>query len=155
MGEKEPVGPHVLKMIGYIEYLERLGFPLTPEAQNDLVLQSLNSKYSSFIMIYLRNEIEKPLTELLSMLRTAENNMKKAELTAMMKVQKETAKPNGKGKNKKKQLKKTANKTNFKKASKPKGGVPKEGDCHHCRKLGHWKGNCYAYLEDLKKKKGS
>ena len=33
-----PVGPHVLKMIGYIEYLEHLGFPIGREAQIDLIL---------------------------------------------------------------------------------------------------------------------
>ena len=39
------------------------------------------------------------------------------------------------------------------KALKPTGGVPKVGDCHYCKKPGHWKKNCHAYLEDLKKKK--
>ncbi|KAL8131590.1 hypothetical protein AgCh_007503 [Apium graveolens] len=39
------------------------------------------------------------------------------------------------------------------KALKPKGGVPKVGDYHYCKKPGHWKRNCHAYLEDLKKKK--
>ena len=39
------------------------------------------------------------------------------------------------------------------KALKPKGGVPKVGDCHYCKKPGHWKRNCHDYLEYLKKKK--
>ena len=155
MGERDPVGPHVLKMIGYIEYLDRLGFPITPEAQTDLVLQSLNSNYSQFVMNYLMNEIEKPLTELLSMLRTAESNMKKAGPAPIMMVQKGNAK--GKGKGKKKIGSKSGAKpySKTKQALKPKGGVAKEGDCHFCGKPGHWKRNCHAYLEELKKKKGS
>ena len=40
-----PVGPHVLKMIGYIDYLECLGFGLAQEAQIDIILQSLNINY--------------------------------------------------------------------------------------------------------------
>lgn len=155
MGERDPVGPHVLKMIGYIEYLDRLGFPITPEAQTDLVLQSLNSSYSQFVMNYLMNEIEKPLTELLSMLRTAENNMKKAGPAPIMMVQKGNAKGNWKGKKKigSKSFAKPNSKT--KQALKPKGGVAKEGECHFCGKPGHWKRNCHAYLEEVKKRKGS
>lgn len=56
-GDHDPVGPHVLKMIGHIEYLEKLGFPLMHEAQTDLVLQSLNINFSHFFMNYLMNEI--------------------------------------------------------------------------------------------------
>ena len=41
MAEGSPVGAHVLKMIGYVENLERLGFPLSQELAIDLVLQSL------------------------------------------------------------------------------------------------------------------
>ncbi|XP_063945934.1 uncharacterized protein LOC135151419 [Daucus carota subsp. sativus] len=41
------------------------------------------------------------------------------------------------------------------KALKPKGGVQKDGDCHYCKKPGHWKRNCHAYLENLKKKKAA
>ncbi|KAL8089365.1 hypothetical protein AgCh_038983 [Apium graveolens] len=39
------------------------------------------------------------------------------------------------------------------KAFKPKGSVQKVGDYHYCKKPGHWKRNCHAYLEDLKKMK--
>ena len=46
-GESDPVGPHVLKMIGYIEQLDTLGFPLWLETQIDLILQSLNKNFFS------------------------------------------------------------------------------------------------------------
>nr|GEX27016.1 hypothetical protein [Tanacetum cinerariifolium] len=29
----------------------------------------------------------------------------------------------------------------------------KEGQCHHCKEIGHWKRNCPIYLAELKKKK--
>ena len=32
-GVNEPVGPHVLKMINYIERLEKIGFPLKEESR--------------------------------------------------------------------------------------------------------------------------
>ena len=38
LAERSPVGAHVLKMIGYVENLERLGFPLGQELATDLVL---------------------------------------------------------------------------------------------------------------------
>ena len=47
----------------------------------------------------------------------------------------------------------------FKKASKPKGGIVvvadkiDKGNCHWCKEEGHWKRNCPAYLESLKKMK--
>ena len=37
-GERDPVGPHVLRMIGYIEYLAKLGAPIAVEHQIDLIL---------------------------------------------------------------------------------------------------------------------
>ncbi|KAG8485641.1 hypothetical protein CXB51_018879 [Gossypium anomalum] len=40
LAEGSPVGPHVLKMIGYIESLSKLGFPLSQELATDVILQS-------------------------------------------------------------------------------------------------------------------
>lgn len=62
-GDRDPVGPHVLKMIGHIEYIEKLGFLLMHKAQTELVLQTLNISFSHFVMNYLMNEIEKPLVK--------------------------------------------------------------------------------------------
>ncbi|KAG8492880.1 hypothetical protein CXB51_010053 [Gossypium anomalum] len=44
--EGSPVGPHVLKMIGYIDSLSKLGFPLSQELATDVILQSLPDSYS-------------------------------------------------------------------------------------------------------------
>ncbi|VFQ60818.1 unnamed protein product [Cuscuta campestris] len=48
-----PVGPHVLKMIGYITNLEKLGFSLQKELAADLILQSLPELYKGFVMNYM------------------------------------------------------------------------------------------------------
>ncbi|XP_074322959.1 uncharacterized protein LOC141659921 [Apium graveolens] len=37
-GDRDPVGPHILKMIGYMEYLATLGSAIGPEAQIDMIL---------------------------------------------------------------------------------------------------------------------
>ena len=103
------------------------------------------------------NEIDKTPTELLTMLRTAETNMNKASPAPIIMVKKGNAKRKGKWKGKKKIGSKFVNpKPAFKRALKPTGGVVKgvaKGDCHYCKKLGHWKRNCQVYLEDLKKMK--
>ncbi|KAL4384497.1 hypothetical protein GQ457_15G019100 [Hibiscus cannabinus] len=41
MNEGFPVGAHVIKMMGYIQTLEKLGFPLKNELATDVILQSL------------------------------------------------------------------------------------------------------------------
>ena len=41
MAEGNPIGAYALKMIVYVENLERLGFPLSQELAIDLVLQLL------------------------------------------------------------------------------------------------------------------
>jgi len=41
LAEGSPVSPHVIKMIGYIEALDRHGIELDPELVTDVILQSL------------------------------------------------------------------------------------------------------------------
>ncbi|XP_012453400.1 uncharacterized protein LOC105775429 [Gossypium raimondii] len=132
---RKPIGPHVLKMIGYIESLSKLGFPLSQELAIDVILQSFPDSYSH-------------------MLRTTESNMKKTGPKPIVKVcnnkgkgkAKPKTKPKGKGRPKSK---------NGKATLKPKGGVAKEGNCFHCGVIGHWKRNCPVYLEEVKKAKES
>ncbi|KAG8501131.1 hypothetical protein CXB51_003262 [Gossypium anomalum] len=45
MVERTFVGTHVLKMIGYIESLEKLRFPLGVELTTDVILQSLMDSF--------------------------------------------------------------------------------------------------------------
>ncbi|XP_074336987.1 uncharacterized protein LOC141674165 [Apium graveolens] len=74
-GDHDLVGPHVMKMIGYMEYLATMGSAIGPEAQTDLILQYLNNNYAQFVMNYNMNEIDKTPTELLAMLKTVETNI--------------------------------------------------------------------------------
>ncbi|KAK8541025.1 hypothetical protein V6N13_026489 [Hibiscus sabdariffa] len=63
--------------MGYIQTLEKLGFALNDELAIDVVLQSLPDSFNQFVLNFNMNEINKTLPQLLSMLRTAEGNMKK------------------------------------------------------------------------------
>src|SRR6266498_4155901 len=76
MAEGASVNSHVIKMIGYIENLERLGFPYNQDLAIDIILQSLPPSCSSFIMYYNMNGLEKSLIELHGMLKTAKQNIK-------------------------------------------------------------------------------
>ncbi|KAK8553907.1 hypothetical protein V6N12_030886 [Hibiscus sabdariffa] len=149
MSEGSPVGAHVIKMMGYIQALEKLGFALNDELATDVILQSLPDSFNQFVMNFNMNEINKTLPQLLGMLRTAESNMKKggSKSVLMVRVAKEkgkkVAKSKGSGKTKPK----------GKDALKPTGGISKDGKCFHCGKTGHWKRNCPIYLEDVKKAK--
>ncbi|XP_074337000.1 uncharacterized protein LOC141674178 [Apium graveolens] len=105
-GECDSVGPPVLKMIGYMEYLATLGSAISPEAQIDLILQYLNDNYAQLLMNYNMNEIDKTPTELLAMLKTVETNIQKASHAPIMM------------------------------ALKPRGGAANGDTCHYCKKPG-------------------
>ncbi|KAK8590159.1 hypothetical protein V6N13_088942 [Hibiscus sabdariffa] len=149
MSEGSSVGAHVIKMMGYIQMLEKLGFALNDELATDVILQSLPDSFNQFVLNFNMNEINKTLPQLLGMLRTAESNMKKGGSKSVLMVRvarekgKKVAKSKGSGKTKPK----------GKEALKPKGEISKDGKCFHCGKTGHWKRNCPIYLEDVKKAK--
>lgn len=42
-GEGDAVGPHVRKMLGYIDYRDTLGFYIGLETHSEFILQSLNN----------------------------------------------------------------------------------------------------------------
>ncbi|KAK8652571.1 hypothetical protein V6N13_126601 [Hibiscus sabdariffa] len=53
MSEGTPVGAHVIKMMGYIQTLEKLGLALNNELVTDIILQSLSDNLKQFILISL------------------------------------------------------------------------------------------------------
>ncbi|KAK8583636.1 hypothetical protein V6N12_067899 [Hibiscus sabdariffa] len=129
MTEGTPVGAHVIKMMGYIQTLEKLGFSLKDELATDLILQSLPDSFKPFVLNFNMNEINKTLPH------SPRSEKKRKE--------KKVAKSKGNGKTKAK----------GKNALKPKDGISKDGKCFHCEKSGHWKRNCHVYLEEVKKAK--
>ncbi|XP_074342954.1 uncharacterized protein LOC141680699 [Apium graveolens] len=62
-GDHDLVGPHVLKMIGYMDHLVTLGYTIGPKAHIDLILQSLNNYSAQLIINYNMNEIDKTPTD--------------------------------------------------------------------------------------------
>ena len=95
IAEGSPVGPHVLKMIGYIERLGNLGFVMDNDLYVDLVLSSLPPSFSNFIVNFNMNNMEKMLPELLAMVRQAEKDMRKGKSSQVLMV---NQKGKGKGK---------------------------------------------------------
>jgi len=132
MSEGESVSAHVLKMKGYIDHLERLGYPLSLELSTDLILHSLPGSFSQFVMNYNMNNMEKSIPELHGMLKTAEGNIKKP--THVLNVNTRIMKKKVKGKGKAKGAK---GKGKAKPKPEPKAKVPKEGTCFHCNQPGH------------------
>jgi len=69
MTKGSSMNTHVLKMNGYIEKLEQLGFVMDRKLSVELVLQSLPQNFSQFIMNYHMNKLDSTLPELFNMLR--------------------------------------------------------------------------------------
>ena len=72
----EPVSPHVLKMIGLFENMERLDAGYSTEMAIDIILHSLHKGYDQFKMNYNIHSMEKTFTELHGMLKQAEQTHK-------------------------------------------------------------------------------
>jgi hypothetical protein len=103
--EDSPVSPHVIKVMGYIETLDKLGCELKDDLATDVILQSLSVSYEPFIMNFHMNGMDKTVGELHGMIKTPKDSIKKNPNHVMM-VQKEKKKrkywtpPKGKGKEK-------------------------------------------------------
>ena len=122
---------------------------MSQELGTDLILNSLPDSYGQFVMNYNMNEMDKSISELHTMLKTAEQNIKSKPSHVLMVQNRKGFKNKGNGKGKGK------GKSNAQPKPKPepKAKAPKEGVCFFYNEPGHWKRNCKLYLEDLKKKK--
>ncbi|KAL8109813.1 hypothetical protein AgCh_025782 [Apium graveolens] len=149
MSEGSSVNDHALKMINLIERLGQLGFAMDGELSQDLVLQSLPSSFSQFVVNFHMNKLDVSLPELHNMLKTAESNFPPKKSSVLLIGEGFNPKKRKRNPSKKK---KVGEKTPVPpKAEDPKSKVV----CFHCNKVGHWKRNCKVYLAELKKKKGS
>ncbi|XP_021631812.1 uncharacterized protein LOC110629206 [Manihot esculenta] len=72
-----PVSSHVLKMKWYLDTLEKLNVRVNRELAIDLILGSLLDSYDSYIMNYNMHKMDKSVTELHGMLKSAEENIHK------------------------------------------------------------------------------
>jgi hypothetical protein len=105
MAEGSPVSPHMIKMMGYIETLDKLSCEFKHDLVMNVILQSLSANYESFIMNFHMSGMKKTMAELHEMLKITEDSIKKNPNHVMM-VQNEKKKrkhwtpPKGKGKKK-------------------------------------------------------
>ncbi|GKC17486.1 zinc finger, CCHC-type containing protein, partial [Tanacetum coccineum] len=159
--EGKPVADYVLKMKGYVEKLERLGYVLPQDITVGLILNGLTKDFAGFVSNYKMHNMGKTIGEIHAMLMEYEKSLpKKAETPQVMmikkgKIQKANKKSLkvkgkviGKGKDKKVYVPKP---TNPKPIAKERPA--KDDACHHCKEVGHWKRNCPMYLAELLKKK--
>ncbi|GJS83881.1 retrotransposon protein, putative, ty1-copia subclass [Tanacetum coccineum] len=137
--EGKPVVDYVLKMKGYVEKLERLGYVLPQDIIVGLILNGLTKDFMGFVRTYNMHNMGKTIGEIHAMLIEYEKGLPKKAETPQVK---------GKGKDKKVYI------------PKPKNPKPtamehpaKDDACHHCKEVGHWKKNCPVYLAELLKKK--
>ncbi|KAI3784081.1 hypothetical protein L1987_43173 [Smallanthus sonchifolius] len=152
------VSNHVIKMKSHLDHLERLDSPYPLPLVTDIILNSLPKSYDNFVLNYNMNGWEKSISELHSMLRTAEKNIPKKPSQALViregHVKKpKYNKPNSKAKGKPNKGKgKQVATTPAPKRKKEK--VAANDPCFECGVVGHWKRNCPTYLAELKKKRG-
>jgi hypothetical protein len=72
------VEPHVIKMVGYNQRLEKLGYLVCQELVADFILASFSPSYGNFITNYHMHGAEKGLNDLCGMLKTAEGDIMKS-----------------------------------------------------------------------------
>ena len=152
--EGDPLSPHVIKMIGYMQALDRLGFPLMgmscPPIQFWVLFRLAMGRSSRTTIMH---GMEKKLTELHGMLKVAEQDIKKGTHQVLMvqnsaKFKKSWSKKKAKAKGKEKEVVPTS-------AAAPKSGPDSGTVCYHCKETGHWKRNCSKWLAEHGKKAGS
>ncbi|KAI3731931.1 hypothetical protein L1987_63124 [Smallanthus sonchifolius] len=159
MQEGTPVSTHVLKMKGYIDQMNKLGFPMKDEMATDFILNSLPSSYAQFVMNFNMNGLEKTVAELHGMLKTSKMNIQGKKNQVLMVRSAGVKKPNpkkrgfnSKGKKKVNVAAKPATNNNKKVSKAP---PPEERQCFECNKMGHCKRNYPEYLAKLKLQRAS
>ena len=137
LAEGAAVGPHVIKMVGYTQRLEKLGFPIGPELATDFILASLPPSYVNFIANYHMHGAEKGLNELCGMLKTAEADIKKGAGSSHVMVVQNKPKFKKKGNSWKKKKGKAKDEISKPNPPTPKAGPTTDAECFHCHGKGH------------------
>nr|GEZ89757.1 zinc finger, CCHC-type [Tanacetum cinerariifolium] len=143
--ERQSVSSYVLKMKGYIENLERLGYPVTLCLGVSLILISLRKEYDGFVQNYNMHRMGKIVNELHAMLKLHEETLPKSNAPALNAIR--AGKVQKGNKYKKSHSQKGAKGQNQGKGKfvpKPKIPPPpkrenhaKDSICHECGKIGH------------------
>ncbi|GJZ26565.1 hypothetical protein Tco_0570818 [Tanacetum coccineum] len=100
--EGQYLNSYILKMKGYIDNLERLGYPLSLSLAVSLILISLRKEYDSFVQNYNMHSMGKRVNELHDMLKLHKKTLPKRDAPALHAIRAE--KVQKKNKNKKPQL---------------------------------------------------
>ncbi|XP_028246770.1 uncharacterized protein LOC114424105 [Glycine soja] len=138
LAANEKVEPHVLKIIGLIEQLEKLGCTLGKELSQDLILQSHSDSFSQFIVNFNMNKMSCDLHEMLNLLIDYENQIASEKKKGIVMVVGKSSKKKGK--------------VPKRKHLGPKGGMTKpkntrnkidqtNAKCFFCKEKGQWKRN--------------
>ncbi|GJY96299.1 hypothetical protein Tco_0513209 [Tanacetum coccineum] len=139
----QSVSAYILKIKGYLDSFELLGYDIPKELGVSLILNSLNKDYDQFIHNYNMHSMGKSIVDLHDMLKLHEKGIsKKVKTPAVLairegKIQKDKKKQKGaKGKDNE----------NNKLAYAPKPKIPpppkrdnlvKDSVWHHCKEVGH------------------
>ena len=147
-------------MNGYIDHMAALNYAFAEKIAIGFILKSLSSDFHGFVQNYNMQSMEKTIAKVHSLLIEYEKGIKKnkqavastsstPQVLAIQGGRVQKYKPQCKGKGKGKSTK--TRKPQPTKKERPK----KDGQCHHCKEVGHWRRNCLKYLAELKKKKGN
>ncbi|GJV28826.1 retrotransposon protein, putative, ty1-copia subclass [Tanacetum coccineum] len=82
--EGKPVGPYILKMNGYMEQLERLGYVLPQDISVGLILNGLTSDFAKFVRNYNMHNMGKTIDELHALLIEYEKCLSKKAATLQL-----------------------------------------------------------------------
>ncbi|GJU95206.1 reverse transcriptase domain-containing protein [Tanacetum coccineum] len=164
--EGQSVSSYILKMKGYIDNLERLGYHVSLNLGVSLILILLRKEFDSFVQNYNMHSMGKTINELHAMLKLHEKTLPKNNAHVLHAIRAgKVQKGNNKHKKQQPQLATRAqNQGNGKNkiayAPKPKIPPPpkredpaKDSICHQCSETGHWKRKYPQYLAKLLKNK--
>ncbi|KAI3673354.1 hypothetical protein L6452_39472 [Arctium lappa] len=154
MTERSSVSTHILKMKGYFDQLTRLGSPLGQELEIDMVLNSLPKTYKQFIKDYNMKGLNTTLTELYSLLKTTERDMK-SKLGSTKPKHVLMIKPDSGIIKKKGEITKGKTHVGSSSINKGRGEIPEVAVWYNCFHHGHQMRTCPARLAEIKKQKAT
>src|SRR3954467_15220982 len=136
MDEHGSVSEHVVKISGYVQRLNALECQIPNELAVDRVLQSLPPSYKGFVLNYNMQGMTKTPSELFSMLKSTEVEIKKEHAVFMVNNTIDFKKQSRREKAKRGDPKRYGKPV----AAPPKAPKPKlRVECFYCKGEGHWK----------------